>query len=149
MSSSMVIVVASSRCEHPGFISQWSRIFNLKWIALAIILEFEVGIPPSGFHGCLWEKWSYFARHCLHDDVSPCWELRMARIGLGIVCKSEAGGILALFTYLVKETGWNCGDCNVGLCWWTVAAKWWTKMVFCIKIRCRTALCKRCLGVGS
>ena len=52
--------------------------------------------------------------------------MRLARIGLGIVCKSGGGRDIgvkyALFTYLVKET--KCGDCGAGLCWWTVEAGW-------------------------
>ena len=67
-----------------------------------------------------------------------CWVLSTRLEG----CGRDIGAKKVLFTYLVKETGWKCGDCGAGLCWWTVVAGWWTRIVFCIKIHWRMALCK-------
>ena len=45
----------------------------------------------------------------------------MVGIGLGIVYKSRGGRDIrvkkVLFTYLVKERDWKCGDCGARLCW--------------------------------
>ena len=54
-----------------------------------------------------------------------------------------------MFTSLIKETGWKCEEYGAGLCWWTVVTGWWTRMVFCVKIRWKTALRKGRPGCGQ
>ena len=78
--------------------------------------------------------------------------MRLTGIELGIVCKSERErywGEVGTVHLSGQGNRLKCGDCGAVLCWWTIADGWWTRLVFSIKIRRRTALCKGWPGCGQ
>ena len=141
MLDSVVEVLTTSHQWSPGSIPGWGKIFSMDCSGYnSGVLREHSSIRFSWVTACGWSE------TILHDTAFitmwvsfkkwgwPGWLLSAKMEGVGW----RGGGVgrdiwvkLALFTYLVKEAGWKSRNCGAGLCWWTLRARWWTRIVFC------------------